>query len=331
MKNKHLVILFLVVLAVGLLTRGLPWRADGLFQTALLRIDTATVTQISIWTPVDPELLIEKTERGWVASQRNRTILAPESLIREILGAIATMESIQIIKSSVPDTTGLSSPDTICLKIFANDRLLDQLSIGRAITTGSGPATFVQIGAHAGKYLVKSDLRRIFNKNIDHFRQRTVLDFPLDQIKSVSWQFPDVALIRFEKQDSLRVWQHFGRPEDVLTADSVNQWLSLLERLNESQFADHFDDTRNAQTNVVDLALSDGNQQVTLAFYHLLRPDLPDDPTEYPAKQPLLATYFVKSSQNPANYFAITDSTLARQICRNFYRPAAADSTHAQR
>jgi hypothetical protein len=330
MKNKHLVILFLAVLAVGLLTRGLPWRANNLFQTALLRIDTAGVTQISIWTPANPELLIEKTDNGWVASQRNRTILAPEALIREMLGAIATTESIQIIKPGMPDTTGLSAPDTVSLKIFSNDRLLDFLRIGRVITTNSGPATFVRVGAHAGDYLVKGDLKRIFNKNIDHFRQRTVLDFPLSQTRSLSWQFPNLAPIRFEKQDSLRVWQHSSRPDLNLSADSVDQWLLLLKRLNESQFADHFDDTRNAQTNVVNLTLSDGSQQILLAFYHLQRPDLPDDPTEYPSKQPLLATYFVKSSQNPANYFAITDSTLARQICRTFYRPAAADSIPTQ-
>ncbi|MEI6410382.1 MAG: hypothetical protein WCR52_13425 [Bacteroidota bacterium] len=331
MKNKHLVILFLAVLAVGLLTRGLPWRANSLFQTTLLRMGTAEVTQISIWSSTNPELLIEKTDNGWVASQRNRTILAPEALVREMLSAISGTESIQIIKPCVPDTTGLSSADTIGLKIFANNRLLDFLKIGRVMNTSSGPATFVRIDAHTGDYLVKGDLKRIFNKNIDDFRRRTVLDFPFDQIKSLSWQFPKLAPIRFEKQDSLQFWQHFWQPGLTLSADSVAHWFLLLKRLNESQFADHFDDTRNAQTNVVNLTLSDGSQQVLLEFFHLQRPDLPDDPTEYPSKQPLLATYFVKSSQNPTNYFAITDSTLARQICRTFYRPAAADSISAKR
>lgn len=329
MKNKHLVILFLAALGAGLLTRSFPWRTDGLFQTNLLRINPTEITRFSVLTPDNPELLLEKTENGWVVSQRNRTLRAPAALVGQFLETCVTLQSIRVVKTSEMEASGLNSADTIGLRIYSGDHLAEFFRIGRVVPDTQGQfASYLRVGAHAGDYLVRGDIRQVFDKTIDDFRKNTVLDFPLDSVQTLALNFPRRAPFYLEKRDSSGQWIFKG---GVFQADSIQKWLNLLNRLNESRFADHYDDTRNAQTRVLNLALYGGKRQVLLEFFHVPRPDLPDDPASFPARQPLLATWFVRSSQNPANYFAVLDSTLARRICNDLCKPLAnADSTSAQ-
>lgn len=91
MKNKHLLLLFLATIAVGLLARRVPWFKDSLLQTSLIEVDTTRLTQISIYLPDQPELLIERTESGWAATQEILATGISDEHMAPMLAALASV------------------------------------------------------------------------------------------------------------------------------------------------------------------------------------------------------------------------------------------------
>lgn len=78
MKNKHLVLLFLGVLILGIASRWLPVRYRTFFETNLLRVEVADVSRMIVSAPGMSDLLFERIDRGW---SRSRTV---RQLFRQI-------------------------------------------------------------------------------------------------------------------------------------------------------------------------------------------------------------------------------------------------------
>ena len=157
-------------------------------------------------------------------------------------------------------------------------------------------------------------MRDIFDKDAGHFRKNVALHFKADSISTISffWARQD-SVSSLQKNDSLSVWQYgaISRPDD-----SVRLWLQLLPRLNGSPFADYFDDTRARETLVTRLTLQSNTDAapLVLRFFYFAPPDLPDDLSNLGTQRHHLSAWVLHSSQNPYNYFSITDTTLLRRI-----------------
>jgi hypothetical protein len=312
MKNKHLVFIFLLTLALGLLARRLPWRVSEMFQTDLIEIDTSALLSISITRPGSAELLLERTDMGWVADQDGRPVLAPKEDIDPMLEALAHVQTLRIVKTKQPDTLGLAQ--AISVKAAWADGGHEVFHIGRQTLENAEPATYIELDDQRGIYLVKKHLRDVFDKDAAQFRKKTALHFVTDSISSISFFWARQDSIYFlQKNDSLRVWEYgtIRRPDD-----SVRLWLQLLPRLNGSPFADHFDDTRARETLItrVTLQSNPGATPLVLRFFYFAPPDLPDDLSNLGNERHNLSAWVLHSSQNPYNYFSITDTTLLRRI-----------------
>jgi len=312
MKNKHLVFIFLLTLALGLLARRLPWPMSEMFQADLIEVDTSALQSISISRPGSTELLLERTDIGWVAEQDGRPVQALASDIQPMLEALAHIQTLRIVKTKQPDTLGLAKAISV-KAVWAGERQ-ELFHIGYQTIENNVPATYVELDNQRGIYLVKKHLRNIFDKDAGYFRKNIALQFSADSIAHIQFYWSKQDSITFLKKNvSLPVWEYgsFRQPDD-----SVQRWLQLLLRLNGSPFADHFDDSRARENLVVSLSLQSQSAAapLELRFFYFAPPELPDDLSNLGNQRHHLSAWVLHSSQNPHNYFSITDTTLLRRI-----------------
>lgn len=312
MKNKHLVFIFFLTLVVGLLARRLPWPMSEMFQADLIEIDTSALQSISISRPGNTELLLERSDIGWVAEQDGRPMRALDTDVRPMLEALAHIQTLRIVKTKQADTLGLSR--AISVKAVWADNRQELFHIGYQTTENGVPATYVELDNQRGIYLVKKHLRDIFDKDAGHFRKNVAFQFSADSIAYVQFYWSRQDSIAFlKKHDTLSVWEYgsLQKPDD-----SVQLWLQLLPRLNGSPFADHFDDSRAKETLVASLSLQSqpGAAPLELRFFYFAPPELPDDLSNLGNRRHHLSAWVLHSSQNPHNYFSITDTLLLRRI-----------------
>ena len=316
MKNKHLVFLFLATVAFGLLARRSPWFKQNIFQTDLIALDTAGLTQISIFQPGQPELLLERTETGWAAAQEIRAVTVQPEHIAPVLAAFSAVRSLRIIKTNLPDTLGFSEKNRLQVIVYKEKEVLEQFEIGDEILENGQPATFIHLNRHEGIYLVENHLRSIFSKKLDDFRENRVSDFAPSTVEGIVlewWENGENVQYSMYKNDSTDLWNLPGEAPEM-AGDTVQNWLRLFSRLNESPFADNFDESRahKALISRITLLLASSDSLVFRVFY-VRPPDLPEELTLSKVKE--LPLYILHSSQNPVNFFAPPDTLLLRRIC----------------
>ncbi|MDX2280822.1 MAG: hypothetical protein NW218_14645 [Saprospiraceae bacterium] len=312
MKNKHLVLLFMLVLVAGLLRRYVPLPYAHFFQTNLIRIDRGSLDWVSISAPGSNILEFKKTEQGWVGTQNERTLLVADSLIFPLVQPLFAMESIRAIPEEASDSSGLQAGVSLVIQLRTTEQKVVQIGIGRVITYQGAPATFVQIDQHVGRFLVKGDLRSPFQTNLNAFRTPGIWKWRIDQIQACQLNWPDLPALTLERNDSTGLWANTHGV--TVTQDFFVQWLKCLDGLNTAPYADHFDPVAHPDAQVANFDFYQSKDTVRLYFYQLQRPDLPEVLRNYPAQAAFSATYFVHSSQNKGNFFAITDTAKARQI-----------------
>jgi hypothetical protein len=321
MKNKHLVLLFAAALVFGLLLRGMPWGGSRLFETDLIKIDTSAVRQLVITLPEAAELSLERTEQGWAATQENRSVPVPVRVIQAMVASLAAIRSFSLVKSSLIDTMGLLERDAIRLDLWQGSKPPEALWIGKSGVQNGHPVTYLRIGNHDEIYLVGGDLHRLFDKTIADFRKNTVSEFKPNDVQSIRFEWPNCRPVVLVRRDSNGFWQTASNDQASLPIDSVEQWLGMFQLLNTCPFADHFDGDAAIGSKMARITLYAGSNELRFVFFHVPRPYLPEEYAEYRKSPQILATYFLHTSQNPDNYFALPDTLLARRICFGLLAP----------
>lgn len=329
MKNKHLVLLFIIVLILGLF-RYLPVRYRPVFHNDLIRVDTAALTKCVVTVPGQPEISIERAETGWAADQNGRVAPLPDAEMTPLLEALAGIRGIRRVKTGQPDSLGFNPGTRVKVQIFNGKQLMEHFDIGHEIITENQFATYLKLPVHEGIYLAEGHLRRLFARTLDDFRPKSVLSVSPDSVRSIGvWVARADTVIVFEKNDSLRRWTAKNFPY-TLSNDSVQNWLGLLHRLNGSPFADNFDESQERDTRLAAFYLRTAdNSELALQFYLLKPPNIPEDLSGMRGQQwHYLPIYVIHSSQNPMNYFAASDTNLVRFLCSGWWPATPADKQH---
>jgi hypothetical protein len=321
MKNKHLLLLFLATVALGLLSRRLHWSKSGA-DLPLIRLDTAAVAQISIAQPGQSELLFERSDEGnWSVEHEGRTYPVFSADVAPMLTALADLRSVRKIGPTArPDTLGLSEKNALRLQLLEGTERHVHLAIGHQAGEKNAPATYLRLGENGDTYLVKHHLRDVFSQKIDFFRKNHVAQFDPADVYEMTCTWPGDTSFFLQKNDSLRCWLSPGARAS-LPDDSLQIWLSQLAALRDLPFADDFDDTRSRQTLRAEihlrsrspspLAPRSSSPLLTLRLHRLAPPELPEEisPSSRPARR-LPVAWALHSSQNPLNYFWLPDSAV---------------------
>lgn len=319
MKNKHLVLIFVLTLLIGLAVRRAPWKLTSFFQAELITMDTSAIHQIEIQRAQTPSLLLLRGDEGWQAEADERSVKVPTTDMQTMLSALKDMRSVQIIKTDRPDTLGLGAYQSIRLTLEDADQQKDALIIGRSTPLGQGRGCYIQLPRHLGIYLVDRDLHAAFSKSMDDFRPKNILNFPTDSLTAVTIYIPSSDTMMYQKNDSSGVWE--SRPEGApLTMEQQQKWLNTLGQLHDLPFADQFDESRAAENLFAEikLELNPETPPLNLEIYRFSALNLPEETAGKAFTKHSLPTFVLRSSQNPLNYFAVEDSLLIHQICRTW-------------
>ena len=319
MKNKHLVLLFLLTLLIGLAVRRAPWRDAVFFQNHLLRADTSELQRIEISQPGQSELILSRSEASWLAEQKGRSAKVPDDMAQNILAELANLRSIRIIKTTSPDTLGFSGKDVIQLRIYPSNSATEYLGIGAETMENGQACTFVQLLKHQGIYLAERHLRSVFSKTLLDFRNAAVIRFDPSGVRDFSIYGQNLDSLSFQKDDSTGNWIAVQVNRSI-PGDSVQQWLAKIARLRKLPFADLFDESHANKTFLAEikLGLEKSDESLSMKIYGLDLSNLPEELPEGPLDKNQLAPYVLSFSQYPTNYFALSDTMLLRQICRPF-------------
>ncbi len=320
MKNKHLVLLFLVTLGIGLAIRRAPWREATFFQTSLLRLDTAAVQQVQIILPGGKSsLFLLRGDAGWSAEQADRSVKVSPQYARQMLAALADLKSVRIVKTNRPDTLGFGAESAIQLSIVQSKGQAETLRLGLEISENGQPSTFVQLPKHEGIYLVDKHLREIFFKSLTDFRNQTIVQFAPGSVRSfaIFGQGKDSLLVH--KNDSTGFWEG-TMPSQIYPDAQVQSWLTKVAGLKSLAFADLYDESHADETLYAQIKLefAANSEPLNVAIFRFQLMNVPEEMPEHGTIRHQFAPFVLHSSQNPTNYFMLSDTGLLRQICQPF-------------
>ncbi|MCC6462250.1 MAG: DUF4340 domain-containing protein [Saprospiraceae bacterium] len=322
MKNKHLIFLFLSVVALGVLIRQVPLQYRSFFRSALIQIDTAGMDQCRIQRSGRPDLALDRTENGWVAEQEGRSSAVPALRTDTLLSILSAIHSLRTVKTNFPDSLGFSAQNTLRVWVYQETRLVEHFELGTETLEADQPVTFLRLPLHEGVYVVPGHLRQQFNLGLDDLRPQTLVQDVQDPVARFALQTPGTQPVFFEKSvDSTRWVSLDGKIQ--LSADSVQTWLNQFQRLNASPFADHFDESQANETRLASIRVEHlHGHALLLDFFYLKPPETPEDLSTVHARNfRSLPVYVVHSSENPLNYFAAADTNLVRFLCFGLWRP----------
>lgn len=320
MKNKHLVFLFLFVLFLGLVSRWLPVHYQPFFNTKLIKADAAMVNRLIVESPGKPDLTLERFQGKWLAQQNGRSTSVAPNEVTDMIRLLTEISTFQVVKTSQPDTLGFDPENAVLVSLFQLNSTTETLAIGRESFENGLAVTLIRLPNHAGIYKVPGHLRGLFSRNLDAYRPGIVLEFDPEAIQKIGIQPAGALPVYFQAADSTGQWTTPNN-EYTLPAEAVRGWLQQFKRLENNAFADFFDESRTAETLHTSIFLGlDSGKFLTLRFFYVNPPNVPEDLSRVQnMTYQGLPAFVLHSSQNPANYFLLSDTTLATYLCRGLF------------
>ncbi|MBN8683778.1 MAG: DUF4340 domain-containing protein [Chitinophagales bacterium] len=307
MKNKHLVLIFLLVLTLGLLSRFIPWPFAAEKCIPLKNI-AHLPRSIVIEKLPEGDLSLIATDGAWIATQGDRSVPVSNSLpdsIRSVLQQICMNERV----SEKPEPAqGLD----LQVNLQYADNILLELLIGKVFQEYGKTYTYISGAELNGVYLAPGNLRVLLERRLEEFRNTEVLGNMPQNLSSAAITYNIIDTIyRLMPPDSLK-----NQADTLFFSVWDARWISALQSLKKLPFADFFDDSRTrGWTAQISCTANTTSEPVVLSFYKFTPHDRPESWSSKPEhKQLLLSPWVLHSSLNPGNYFAIQDTALIRQL-----------------
>lgn len=306
-KNKHLVLIFLLVLGLGLLSRLIPWPFEADKCISLKNISQSPHSLVIGKLP-DGDLALIASDAGWVATQGDRSVpVAPHlpDSIRAVLQQICMNERVS-------ETASPAQGLDLQLNLQYIDGVQLELLIGKVFQESGKTFTYISGKELNGVYLAPGNLRVLLERRLEEFRNTEVLGNMPQTLNSAAITYNIIDTIyRLMPPDSLK------NPADTLSFSAWDaRWINALQSLKKLPFADFFDDSRTSGWTVQIICTANAMPEpLVLSFYKFTPHDRPESWSNNPEyKQLLRSPWVLHSSLNPGNYFAVQDTALIRQL-----------------
>ena len=284
--NKILWITFAVLLtAVIIIFTTDSTKKERSFRKELVAVDTASITNISLFPKSihGKEVKIFKENSIWKAETNNgKSFVVPKTKIKNLLSAIVNIKPQRIAarnKNKWSEYEIDSSSTRIVVK-EGNSKVLD-LQIGKfAFQQPRSMTTFVKLTDDNDVYEVDGFLNVTFNKDVDSFRDETVIKSDKNNWSKLNFTSNNMnnnySLVKLDNK-----WSINGAILDSAKTDNA---LNSLSRLTNSNFV-------NIEKN-----------ELPPQFAKLIIESTTDEPVEIVAFKDS-TNYIIHSSINPENYF----------------------------
>jgi hypothetical protein len=304
-KNKHLVLLFLAVVALAVALRYISCKQPDQLEARLFPIASESIDFVA-WDNTE----FKRSEEGkWVANRFAETVIVPDSILRPTLQALARLTTLKVINSERPDTLGVAVGQNVLVRFRSSELPEAQmLAIGRTVLHQDGRlATWVALPQHKQYYLADGDLRGFFQFDMQRFRPNQAFNFNFEQLCSTKISSGDQVLFEANRQgDSLVI-------ANPLKGFSLGMWRMFWPTLAKGELATDFSESQARET-FWGTVLFKGctAQELELKFYFLNRFEPTDDEAQLKALRKFQLHWVMTSSQQPGRFFYVHDTQMLR-------------------
>lgn len=285
-KLNHLVITFVVLLAIVLITiPGGNARKNRSFKQELTRFDSSAVTSLEILPKSGNELIsLQKKDGNWLVSKGNASHNADNRQVSNMLTTLQELNAKRLAANDRERWDEFEVTDSLGsrVRVLKGDKTVADLYVGKfSYTQPSGQAanpymrqqrgtmtSFVRLEGEKEVYAVDGFLTMMFNRSVNDFRDATVNRVQKADIARIHVQSPEETYTLVSR-DSL--WMLDG-----LVADSASaaRYVAGISRLSSRNFLeeDHplvsgtpthsvvFENSGGAQLSSVDLYVADSSR-----------------------------------------------------------------------
>lgn len=253
LNSKKLLLVFgsLLLLVVAMLVVD-SIKGDRTFKEQILMADTADIKSITILPRLETarKLTLARTESGWEVSKGDKTVKADEASVASILEQLAALKPLRVAATKSDQWRDYELTDSLAtvVTISFGKRKKQQVYLGKfnyKQPQGQNPyamygqqprgtmTTAVRTSGDKNTYIVDGFLGMTFNRDINDFRNKTVLRSNAIDLTKLSFSYP--ADSSFDMVKEAGVWKVAG-----VAADSaeVANYVNAISHLNSYSFAD---------------------------------------------------------------------------------------------
>ena len=185
MKPVLVLSVILALLLILLLVTGGAEKEETRITDSLVRIAPDEISVLSIKAGNQPELLFSKNEDGWILEKPIFSRASAEAM-KSVIESMDKLVGIPLeIDGSVPlSDFGLEGDQVITVTAVSQDGKEEIFSLGRQIPLDVGYVyTYLPSGNRF--YKTYKDAREIFNLPIEEYREKTIVDIPINSIEEI--------------------------------------------------------------------------------------------------------------------------------------------------
>lgn len=243
--NIKVLIIVLVVLAAIFALSEIRGNKDRSFSRVLVAVDTAKVTEIQIGIPMDNfEIrLVRNAEADWSVKSEENTFPADLNMVKSILGQFHEIKPERIAATSKDRWTEYEITDSAAIRVKVNSgsKNLADVYFGKFSYTQPPQGqmqqqqqgkmtTFVRQAGDQKVYAVEGFLRMTYQKDVNAYRNKTLVSVNRDDISRLVFNHPD---FNFTLEKLGNQWMINNQPADSL---KTVRYLSRLQKLTSTGF-----------------------------------------------------------------------------------------------
>lgn len=300
MKNKHLVLIFLMLVAAVILSRREFGKRERSFQTTLVEVDT-TALSLVVFLPADGrEFSLSKETSGWILTDGERSIIADPEPVGKLLTALSRIETRHIAAKNKElwPVYGVDEKQSIRLRLYESGKLIEDFLLGREDfdPETQSVVSFLRLQGENTVFAVDGFQVMNIGRSFDEYRNRLLLRMKREMdVTDFSWESPDTTL------EFSRTSQGWMLGAEALDSMEVEDYLNIFRNVSGETFADDFDELRSDEYFYRKLSIRGKNipEPLVITFFR-----------DTLGKQP----YVIRSSQNPRSFFYSDSSGLYKRL-----------------
>ena len=237
---KILAIIFSILMIVVVLTEMADSRKGGrTFREELVDVSPDEVTSLEISPKVEGNKVIKllKENDSWFVESGDKRYRADPSLPSAMINELNSMKPESVVATGDERRVQYEVTDSLGtrVKLFSGNNLLADLIIGKfSFSQPQKMTSYIRLEGDKVIYGVDGMLGMSFNRNVDSFRDRTVIKSNSSDWSRLVYKYPADSSFTLEK--AAEGWTVNGQPAD---SASVAEYFNAIRNLSDSRFAEN--------------------------------------------------------------------------------------------
>lgn len=233
--NKQLSIVLAAIVALYILTTAFGGKAERTFKKTLAVVDTAKVSQIMIAPPQKEPVQLMRNGNSWqVALADGNPASTAANSVKNVLQSLAFLEARQLVSRDEDQWNNYKVDSTgTRVQIMGKDKQVLDIVLGKFEYKQTGMMSYVRLYDEDEIYLVSGYLDASFNKDIDGWRDKTLIKGNKNEWAGLTFTYPADSSFALTKDTTNKWVLADGTPSKSTEIDS---YLSKISNSNGTAF-----------------------------------------------------------------------------------------------